>query len=282
MLECVVNISEGRDRALLTSLASNAGESLLDVHSDAYHNRSVFTLAGLSVVDDAIELTAAAVATLDLQRHGGAHPRLGIVDVVPFVPLGIAGLKDPPDLDEALSARDRFARIAGARFELPCFLYGPERSLPMIRRAAFIELAPDFGPSQPNPRTGACCVGARGALIAYNVNVDGLDLTTTRSIARHIRRPGVRALGFDLDGNMQISCNLTEPIRFGIAAAYDLIEFEVQKHNGTVRNAELVGLVPSAVFDATPPARRELLGLGPSATIESRIVGHQRWPECNE
>jgi glutamate formiminotransferase len=161
LLECVVNISEGCRRDVLDRLARCAGDHLLDVHTDPDHHRSVFTLAGPDVEEAARSLATAAVDAIDLRTHEGAHPRLGAVDVVPFVPLG------PTPFPDAVAARDRFAAWAGASLHLPCFLYGPERSLPDLRRHAFRTLRPDAGPAEPHPSAGACAVGARPVLVAY-------------------------------------------------------------------------------------------------------------------
>src|SRR5215510_9235551 len=130
MLECVVNVSEGRDAAVIVALADAAGPCLLDVHSDPDHHRSVFTLAGPGLESAVQALAAEAVARIDLRRHSGAHPRLGAVDVVPWIPT-------------ALAERDRFAAWAAGTLGVPCFLYGPERSLPEVRRRAFADLTPD-------------------------------------------------------------------------------------------------------------------------------------------
>ena len=150
--ECVINISEGRDRAVIDTVALAGGGQLLDVHTDADHHRSVLTLAGdLPEVEAAARRVAAsAVANIDLTAHAGVHPRLGAVDVVPFVPLA-----DPDGTttswDAIVAARDAFATWAGNTLGVPCFHYGPERSLPEVRRAAFTTLAPDAGPPVPHP-----------------------------------------------------------------------------------------------------------------------------------
>src|SRR5665213_1364054 len=185
MLECVINISEGRDLGLLARFASVVDDSLLDLHADAHHNRSVFTLAGEDVLNAAKLLCAQAIAALDLRRHEGVHPRLGVVDVVPFVPIGVP-LGPEMDLGAALEARDNFAEFGAAELGLPCFLYGPERSLPEIRRRAFRDLAPDVGPLSPDPRSGAICVGARLPLVAYNLVVEDDDLEQAKAIAKSI------------------------------------------------------------------------------------------------
>ena len=135
VLECVVNISEGEDKTRLATLANSVGADLLDLHSDADHNRSVFTLAG---VEAPRVLARTALEKLDISVHEGVHPRVGIVDVVPFVAI------DPSTFEEALAARDDFARFAAEELGVPCFLYGPERTLPFIRKHAFVDLLPDF------------------------------------------------------------------------------------------------------------------------------------------
>jgi glutamate formiminotransferase len=187
VLECVINVSEGRDADALARLREACSDALLDVHTDVDHNRSVFTLAGWDVLDAARALTRCAVATLDLRRHTGVHPRIGVVDVVPFVPLFDATIAD------AIAVRNRFAVWAAESLHVPCFLYGPERALPDVRREAFTDaLAPDVGPPVPDPSAGAIAVGARPVLIAYNVWLaDGTGLDVARRIARDVRRPGV-------------------------------------------------------------------------------------------
>jgi glutamate formiminotransferase / 5-formyltetrahydrofolate cyclo-ligase len=265
MLECVINISEGRDRQLLARLADPIDYALLDLHTDAHHNRSVFTLAGEDVLDAAKLLCAQAVAELDLRRHEGVHPRLGVVDVVPFVPVGVP-LGPDMDLRPALAARDSFAEFAAAELGLPCFLYGPERSLPEIRRTAFHGLAPDVGPSHPDPRSGAVCIGARLPLVAYNLVLEDDDLERGKQIAKSIRSPSVRALGLRVGTAVQVSCNLVEAWIVSPAACYDAVATLSQ-----VRSAELVGLLPREILERIDPNRYAQLDLGPDRTIEARL-----------
>ncbi len=265
VLECVVNVSEGRDAGVLQALASAAGDSLLDVHSDAHHHRSVFTLAGdpSAVEADARSLAAEAVDRLDLRRHAGVHPRLGVVDVVPFVPL------EGSTLGSAVAARDRFLAWAGTELALPGFVYGPERTLPDVRRRAFVDLAPDAGPPEPHETAGAVCVGARDVLVAYNVWLaDGGDVALAGEIARAVRGPSVRALGLDVGGRTQVSMNLVDPMVVGPAEAYDAVAALAE-----VAGGELVGLLPAAVLDRVPVARWPELDLDRSRTIESRLAG---------
>ncbi len=277
LLECVVNVSEGRDPDVVAAVADAGAGCLLDVHSDHDHHRSVLTLAGPAPrLEDAVRAVArAAVERIDLRRHEGVHPRLGVVDVVPFVPLGPGGIPAGPgaDLTPAVEARGRFAAWAGAELGLPCFLYGPERSLPDVRRQAFGPLSPDTGPPQPHPSAGACAVGARPALVAYNVWLTTPDLAVARAVAAAIRSPVVRALGLAVAGGTQVSCNLLDPSVFGPAQVYDAVRQLAQEAATHVDRAELVGLVPAAVVEAVASERRLLLDLGPDRTIETRLAG---------
>jgi glutamate formiminotransferase/glutamate formiminotransferase/formiminotetrahydrofolate cyclodeaminase len=259
LLECVVNVSEGRRADVIGELAGLAGPALLDVHRDPDHNRAVLTLVGEGAP---MAVAAGAVERLDLRAHTGAHPRIGVVDVVPFVPLGTSTMAD------AVAARDRFASWAGEALGLPCFLYGPERSLPDVRRTAFVDLAPDTGPPAPHPTAGACAVGARPPLVAYNVWLDGADLPVARAIARELRGRSVRALGLEVGSHVQVSMNLVEPDVVGPDAVYDEVAARA-----SVARAELVGLLPDAVLRRVDPARWAELDLNPERTIESRLAG---------
>jgi glutamate formiminotransferase / 5-formyltetrahydrofolate cyclo-ligase len=257
VLECVVNISEGRDLARVELIARNGGQDLLDLHTDADHNRSVLTLLGEPATR---AVAAATVLALDLRSHTGAHPRLGVLDVVPFVPLGSAGL------DDAIEARDRFARWAADELGVPCFRYGPERSLPEVRRRAFRDLAPDVGPPDPDPRTGAICVGARPVLVAYNLWLAVPDLARARQVAAELRSEAVRALGLAVGTEVQVSTNLVDPTAVGPLEVYEQVAAQVP-----VARAELVGLVPRAVLDRIDPVDWARLDLSVERTIEARL-----------
>jgi glutamate formiminotransferase len=277
MLECVVNVSEGRDPGVVATIAGAGGDAVLDVHTDADHHRSVLTLAGAGPpLEEAVRSVArAAVERIDVRRHQGVHPRLGALDVVPFVPLDAAGRPVGPgaDLSSALGARDRFAAWAGGELGLPCFLYGPERSLPDVRRLAFTRLAPDAGPPGPHPSAGACAVGARPALVAYNVWLDSPDLDLARAVAAEVRGPAVRALGLAVGETTQVSCNLVDPFVFGPGQLFDAVRHLAEEAGTTVTRAELVGLAPLAVVEAVPPERRAGLDLGLDRTVEARLAG---------
>ena len=259
MLECVVNISEGARQDVVARIAAAAGDAVLDVHSDRHHNRSVLTLVG----EEAPRVVArAAVAALDLRRHRGVHPRMGVVDVVPFVPLGGCTPSD------AVAARDRFVPWLARELAVPSFAYGPERSLPEVRRRAFVDLAPDAGPAQPHPTAGATAVGARPVLVAWNVWLADPDLARARQVAREIRGPHLRALALPGGGRVQVSMNLITPDVVGPAEAWDLVASRVP-----VAGAELVGLVPRTVLDRTDRSRWSQLDLAEDRTIEARLGG---------
>jgi glutamate formiminotransferase len=262
VLECVINISEGRDLERVARIGGAAGGQLLDVHSDPHHHRSVLTLVG---EEAARAVATAAVAELDLTTHDGVHPRLGVVDVVPFVAL--AGSTP----DDAVRARDAFARWLADAHQVPCFLYGVERTLPEVRRTAFRTLAPDAGPSTPHPTAGATAVGQRPVLVAYNVWVAGTDLAGARRLAAEVRGPAVRALGLEVGDRLQVSMNLIDPAVVGPATAYDAVAAAAGRAGAEVEGAELVGLLPDAVLRAVPPARWEALDLDAARTIEARL-----------
>jgi glutamate formiminotransferase / 5-formyltetrahydrofolate cyclo-ligase len=259
LLESVVNISEGSRPHVVTAIASSAVDSLLDVHSDVHHNRSVLTLVG----EEAPRAVArAAVAVLDLKRHQGVHPRFGVVDVVPFVPLAGSTLAD------AVAARDRFLDWIAGELGVPAFAYGPERTLPEVRRLAFAGLAPDRGPPRPHPTAGATAVGARPVLVAWNVWLAEPDLARAQRIARDIRGRRLRALGLPVGGRVQVSMNLVAPDELGPAEAWDLVA-----ERAAVAGAELVGLVPRSVLERIDRARWAELDLAEGKTIESRLAG---------
>ena len=204
-----------------------------------------------------------AVARLDLRTHVGAHPRFGVVDVVPFVPLAGDAMAD------AVRARDEFARWASVTLDLPCFLYGPERTLPSVRKDAFGKLVPDFGPPVPRfptrrrerwPSALARC--SSPTTCGSNATVD-----EAKAIARALRGPRCARSPSTSPSGVQVSCNLVEPDAFGPAAAYDVVAAQAR-----VVRAELVGLVPESVLRAVPAHRWRDLDLDADRTIEARLA----------
>jgi glutamate formiminotransferase len=266
MLECVVNVSEGRDDAVLDELARTCGDDLLDVHRDPDHHRAVFTVVGTEAPR---RLAARAIESIDLRVHTGVHPRFGVVDVVPFVPLEGATMAD------AVAARDAFAAWLGTTYDVPCFRYGPERSLPEVRRGAFSTLGPDAGPARAHPTAGACAVGARGVLIAYNVWVSAPDLAAVRTVAAAVRTPAVRTLGLAVGRRYQVSCNLVEPLVSGPDAVTEAVRSHGAPLGVEVTGCELVGLLPRQVFEAIDPADRERLDVAADRTIEGRLASRR-------
>ena len=258
MLECVVNVSEGRDDRVLDRLRAAVAGDLLDVHTDPDHNRSVFTLVGEAAPRS---LTQAVLELLDISAHDGVHPRVGTVDVVPFVPLLGS------TMDDAIAARDSFARWAVDELAIPCFLYGPERTLPDIRRGAWRDLSPDLGPVDPHPRAGAICVGARDVLVAYNLWLRDVPLDETRRIATAVRTNEVRTLGLQVGDMTQVSMNLVQPDIVGPAHAWDTVS-----RHARIDHAELVGLLPLTVLGSIPRSRWEELDLSEDRTIERRLA----------
>jgi glutamate formiminotransferase len=271
ILECVANVSEGRDLERVARFAAAAvrgGAKLLDATSDPDHHRSVFTLAGEPepLHGGLVALAELAVAEIDLRRHDGIHPRVGALDVVPFVPLAGA------TWDHALAAARRFGATVAERLDLPVWLYeraatsARHRPLPALRRGGFEGLAPrlaspewrpDFGPPRPHPTAGACIVGARSLLVAFNVVIDG-DLDCARRVARAIREssgglPAVRAIGVWLGrrGLAQVSLNLLDTERTSVERAFAEVEVETGRCGARVVESELIGL---AAQRALPPS----------------------------
>lgn len=273
LIECVPNLSEGRRSKFVDGLADGLQEiddlALLDYSADASHHRSVYSLAGsAAALHEAIMIiTARAIAAIDLRRHRGEHPRIGAVDVVPFIPLGSTPMA------ECVALAQSVGRALADRFALPVYLYEEASSRPARRRLENIrrgefeglaakmtdpEWAPDFGPCVPHPTAGATVVGARRALIAFNVNLATDRLDVARHIARSIREssgglPCVKALGLSLAdrGIVQVSMNLTDYERTPLPAVFDRVTSEAARHGVEVLESELIGLIPAAALAAT-------------------------------
>jgi len=286
-LESVPNFSEGRQRSTTDALGNaltGSGARLLDVHSDTDHNRSVFTLVGSEdqLVDGLVAGVECATERIDLRRHEGAHPRVGAADVVPLVPIR------PDDMERARSA----SLVLGERLGdlgLPVFLYGgPGRGPAFFRRGgpeglqARIdsgELTPDFGPPRVDPGAGAVLVGARGPLVAFNVNLRSNDVEVARAIAAVVRErdggfPGVRALGLDLPraGLVQVSMNVED---WEAAALHDVvgrIEEEAIARGVEVAGSELVGLMPAGAAAEAAGAALRIDGFDASRVLELRLL----------
>jgi len=293
LVESVPNVSEGRDRAAIEAMAaalqSGPTVRLLDVQSDPDHHRTVFTLVGDpdGVADAILRLFAAALPRIDLRLHRGEHPRMGAVDVVPFVPVRGVTMAD------CVSLARRVGREVWERFRVPVYLYEeaasrPERrDLAEIRRGEFEgfadkilqeEWAPDFGERVLHPTAGATAIGAREFLIAFNVNLGTADLKVAKAIARAVRGSSgglryVKALGVALAdrGIVQVSMNLTNYKKTPLARALDLVRSEAARYGVAVVGTEIVGLVPEeALFSAADHYLR-LERFSPDQVLERRI-----------
>ena len=293
MIEVVPNVSEGRRPAVLealrTAVTGVTGATLLDESADPSHNRSVFTIVGEgdALREAVLRLMQVAVAHIDLRTHRGEHPRIGAVDVVPFIAL------DGATMAECVSLARDTARAIAESFDVPVYLYEeaatrPERRrLEVIRRGQFEGLAtkmqtpgwePDFGPLAPHPTAGATVVGARRPLIAFNVDLDEATLDAARHIAAAVREssgglPGVKALGLWLPhrGTAQISMNLTDYVRTPLVVAFDAVVRAAADAGCRVRESELIGLIPAAALVGTTPEHLGLRAFDTSRILEERI-----------
>ena len=285
-LESVPNFSEGRDRATVDAIGAALGRyaQLLDVHADADHNRSVFTLVGSEreLGDALLAGIGVALERIDLRTHEGAHPRIGAADVVPFVPIV------PEDLSRATAAAQVIGARIGAEVELPVFVYAPpERGPAFYRRGGTAglqqrldagELVPSFGPPVLHPSGGGVIVGARRPLIAFNVNLRG-SLDVAKEIAALVRErgggfPGVRALGLDLPsaGLVQVSMNVED---WEAAALHEIvarIDAEAEARGAEVAGSELVGLMPAGAAAAAAGAMLRIDGFDRSHLLELRLL----------
>jgi glutamate formiminotransferase len=293
IIECVPNVSEGRRpdviNRLTEALKAVPGLRVLDVQSDPAHNRSVFTLAGDAAAMKAgiPTLFEGAIAAIDLTTHEGEHPRLGAVDVTPFIPI------DGITMAECVALAKSIAEDVASRFSLPVYLYeeastNPERrNLEDIRRGEFEGLAaklarpgwaPDFGPAAPHPTAGASVIGARMPLIAYNINLNTNRLDVAKKIASAIRMSSgglryVKAMGIPLEdrGLVQVSMNLTNYEKTPIFRVFDLVKREAARYGVSVLESEIVGLVPAAALRQSVEYYLQLEGFSGDQVLENKL-----------
>jgi glutamate formiminotransferase / 5-formyltetrahydrofolate cyclo-ligase len=290
LVESVPNVSEGRrldvvDR-LAAAIASVEGVHLLDRTSDASHNRSVFTIAGpADEVSEALErLVASAVREIDMDQHTGEHPRIGAVDVIPFVPLG------DTTMDEAIELARAFGARIAERFDLPVYLYAAAAlrsdrvKLADVRRGQYEGLKdeisnrgrePDLGPSRMHPSAGAVAVGARPFLIAYNINLDTPDVELARRIARRIRESGgglpkLQGNGFFIEelNRAQVSMNVLDFRVTPLWRVWETVHAEAAEEGIELYESELIGLAPLAAFLDVA----DHIGAAPDAPIDDRLA----------
>jgi len=293
IIECIPNVSEGRRVEVLDAIAAAIravpGVRLLDYSSDASHNRSVFTLAG-----DAAPLKAAivalyerAVSAIDLRTHKGEHPRLGAVDVVPFVPI------EGVTMDGCVTLAKDVGQEIAARFGIPMFLYeeasaNPARkNLEDIRRGEFEGLAakmqtpgwtPDYGPPAPHPSAGASVIGARMPLIAYNINLNTDRVDIAKRIAPAIRHSSgglryVKAAGFMLEDRRiaQVSMNLTNYQKTPIFRVFEIVKREAARYGVSILESEIIGLIPSAALVGAAEFYLQLERFGEQQILENKL-----------
>jgi glutamate formiminotransferase len=293
IIESVPNVSEGRNQEIITRITDKLravpGARLLDVQSDASHNRSVFTLAGdrAPLKQAVLRLYEEAIAAIDLRQHRGEHPRLGAVDVCPFIPIEGASMQDCVAL-----AREVAAEI-GERFQVPVFLYEEAASTPArrnledIRRGEFEGLAakmqrpewtPDVGPARPHPSAGATVIGARMPLIAYNINLATNRLDVAKRIASGIRMSSggfryVKAMGIALTdrGVVQVSMNLTNYEKTPIFRVFEVVKREAARYGVNVLESEIVGLVPAAALMQAAEYYLQLEGFSAGQVLENKL-----------
>lgn len=249
------------------------------MHADGDHHRAVFTLAGPGPRDaetSACALARAAAARVDLTDHVGVHPRMGVIDVVPFVALD-------EEHEVAADAALAFAAWAVEELALPVFFYDDadpkRRSLPELRADAFVKRPPDAGPVRPHPTLGAVAVGARPPLVAVNCWLDTNDMIVARGIAHRVREvdgglPGVRALGLMMDtaGVAQVSMNLVDLPVTGVEAACSAVRDAAGRDDFEVTRVEIVGLMPAFELARCSEEFREWAGLSDDVTIEARLA----------
>ena len=293
IIESIPNVSEGRRPEVIERLAeairATPGVRLLDYSSDPSHNRSVYTLVGDAdgVKRATLALFEQAVAAIDLRTHRGEHPRLGAVDVVPFVP--IEGIT----MAECVALAQEVGAAVADRFGVPVFLYEEasanpaRRNLEDIRRGEFEGLAakmrnaewtPDFGPAVPHPSAGASVIGARMPLIAYNINLNTNRLDVAKKIAAAIRHSSgglryVKAAGFMLEdrGIAQVSMNLTNYEKTPIFRVFEIVKREAARYGVSILESEIVGLVPSAALTAAAEFYLQIERFGPEQVLENKL-----------
>ena len=295
VIECVPNVSEGRRTdvvdALVESIRRTPSVRLLDYSSDVAHNRSVITMVGdaASLKAAVLALFEAALSRIDLRAHAGEHPRLGAVDVVPFVPI------EDVTLQECVALAKETAADVAARFQVPIYLYedaseNPQRkNLEDIRRGEFEGLAakmaapgwtPDYGPTSPHPTAGAAVIGARMPLIAYNINLATDRLDVAKKIAAAIRFSSggfryVKAMGIPLEerGIVQVSINLTNYEKTPMLRVFEAVKREAERYGVSVLESEIVGLVPAAALVGTAEHALQLAAFTPNQILENRLRG---------
>lgn len=287
VMQCVPNFSEGRRPVVMNAIAAAAasvdGAMVVDWSGDADHNRMVVTIIGTpaSVMEAALAAFSAAIGLINLKDHAGVHPRLGVVDVLPFIPL--RGMT----MTECVEVAKRMGEAISSKYEIPVFYYefsAAGRSLPFVRKNAFDSLQPDLGPSSPHATAGSTVIGARGPLIAYNVDLGTSDLKVGKRIASAVREggssgfAGVRALGLFLPSTnrIQVSINVTRPELISLHALFIKIVELASEAGVQVMKSEVIGALPGySAFETIRDALK-------APNLKAGQVLLESWPEGRE
>jgi glutamate formiminotransferase/formiminotetrahydrofolate cyclodeaminase len=294
LVECVPNFSEGRRQEVIDAIVGEAQSrsvKVLDIESDPDHNRSVLTFVGSpeAVKEAALEVSAKAIELIDLNKHKGQHPRMGAVDVVPFIPISDV------TMEECVQLAKDFAQEYASRFKVPVFLYEeaatrPDRkNLADVRKGEFEGLredigknpdrTPDFGPKAIHPTAGATAVGARQILIAYNINLATNNLSIAKQIAKQVRGKdgglaAVKALGFELKdrGIVQVSMNMVDYKASQLFKVFELVRTLAEHHGVSVLESEIVGLVPTEALAEVAEFYLKLHGFNMNQILERKLT----------
>ena len=292
IVECVPNFSEGRRQdvidAIVAAIAAVPGTKVLDVQSDADHNRTVVTFVGEpeAALEGAFQGARQAAALIDLTVHRGEHPRMGATDVIPFIP--VRGVS----MEECVALARRLGQRIGDELAIPVYLYAkaasrPEReSLPAVRKGEFEGLreligsdparAPDSGPRQMGP-AGATPVGARPFLIAFNVYINTADVEIAKKIAKTLRFSSgglryVQAMGVLVEGQAQVSMNLTDFRQTAMHTVLEMVRREAARYGAAVTRSELVGMLPQQALVDAACWYLQLDGFKPDQVLENRLM----------
>lgn len=294
IIQCVPNFSEGRNLENIEKIVSHfrakQGVKLLDYSNDEDHNRLVVTLVGepQSLADAVIEAIGTAISLIDLNNHSGQHPRMGAVDVVPFIPIKNVTMNEAIELSKTVAAR------VAQLYNLPVFLYEKSASashrenLAAVRKGEFEGMAekiklpewkPDFGPSERHPTAGTVAIGARMPLVAYNINLSTNDLEIATKIAKNIRHVNgglrfVKAMGVELkERNItQVSINMTDYSKTALYRAFELTRIEARRYGVTIVGSEIIGLVPMEALIDTAAYYLGLEDFSMDQVLEARIM----------
>jgi glutamate formiminotransferase / 5-formyltetrahydrofolate cyclo-ligase len=294
IIECVPNFSEGRDQDKIRQIADAAGNvegvRLLDVASDTDHNRTVLTFVGPpeGVAEAAFRVTQAAVELIDMESHKGEHPRMGAMDVVPFIPISGATMQEAVELAKGVGAR------IAEELSVPVYLYSaaattPARKrLPDVRKGEYEglkegitgpERKPDYGEARMHPTAGATAVGARPPLIAFNVNLGTRELPVAKEIGKAVRESSgglvnVQGMGVDLaaEGLVQVSMNLLDYTKTPIYRAYELVRIEAERYGVPIVGSEIVGLLPLDALVGAAEYYLKLKGFKREQVLEVRLL----------